>query len=240
MLSRRVHWWDGREIRRYGGRVKLLEHSVNKGLWGAARNKGFFRREASISPFWIRMISGWRESWRFRWLFLRWQPPYPLCYTTRSGFEKEESQPDAQACEYSGWIFEKCLPLCIISPSSVMMKKRFLQKLASLTRPFRCARRYISGLGSLPVSYLFINRNSSSNGGGHPDQLSQNYGKWRSLPGDRPGKHLSNLMSIEEREWFFKEMKKNALVLYRGFRKREGRRWREDNIRRSWSEWNRI
>ncbi len=77
----------------------------------------------------------------------------------------------------SGWIFEHCLPLCIVSPSAVMMEREIFDELGGFDERFpacedydlwlRAALRY--EIHTLPEP-LIVKR------GGHGDQLSAAWG----------------------------------------------------------------
>ena len=45
------------EMKQYGGRVKVVEHTGNRGV-SAARNRASFMPRGNISPSWIRTIYG--------------------------------------------------------------------------------------------------------------------------------------------------------------------------------------
>jgi len=76
--------------------------------------------------------------------------------------------------KYSGWIFEQCLPLCIVSPSSVMIERSVFDRVGLFDETFlacedydlwlRIAARYPIYLIETP---LIIKR------GGHVDQQSK-------------------------------------------------------------------
>lgn len=76
----------------------------------------------------------------------------------------------------SGWIFTDCLPLCIISPSAVMIHRKVIEQVGGFDETYpacedyelwlRIASRYQVGLISEPLIRKY---------GGHEDQLSQYY-----------------------------------------------------------------
>ena len=90
--------------------------------------------------------------------------------------------PKQKHAKHSGWIFEDCLPLCIVSPSAVMFRREAFDALAGFDESFpacedydlwlRAALRYEIHTLSEP---LIIKR------GGHEDQLSRQWGLdvWR-------------------------------------------------------------
>ncbi len=78
--------------------------------------------------------------------------------------------------KYSGYIFERCLPLCIISPSSVVMKRSLLEEVGLFDETMPVCEDYDLWLrvcSRYPV--LFIDNPLIVKQGGHEDQLSRAY-----------------------------------------------------------------
>ena len=78
--------------------------------------------------------------------------------------------------KYGGWIFEHCLPMCAISPSSVLIKKSLLYEAGLFDEQLPACEDYDMWLkicARYPVKYLpqpLIKKY-----GGHEDQLSRKY-----------------------------------------------------------------
>jgi len=166
--------------------------------------------------------------------FLDDNPHYPLCYTDEVWIRKgKRVNPKTKHAKYSGWIFEKCLPLCTISPSSAMMRKTLFSKVGLFDEALPVCEDYDFWLRiSAQFPIFFINRKLIIKRGGHPDQLSQ-----RSWGNDRYRvialeKLLSeSYLSEEERKMVLEEMKRKCQILSEGFFKRgneiEGRYYQE-------------
>lgn len=78
--------------------------------------------------------------------------------------------------KYSGFIFERCLPLCIISPSSVVIKRKVFDRVGLFDETLPVCEDYDMWLritSSYPV--LFIDMPFIIKRGGHKDQLSRAY-----------------------------------------------------------------
>ncbi len=84
--------------------------------------------------------------------------------------------PKAKYKKFGGWIFDKCLPLCIVAPSVVLFTKTLWQELGGFDENFpvcedydfwlRVARKYPIGLNDFAGLIKY---------GGHSDQLSTTF-----------------------------------------------------------------
>lgn len=78
--------------------------------------------------------------------------------------------------KYSGSIFERCLPLCIISPSSVVIKRDVFSDVGLFDESLPVCEDYEMWLRiSSRYSILFVDKLLIVKKGGHKDQLSRRY-----------------------------------------------------------------
>ena len=211
-----------KEIKRYGGRVRLLQHSENRGV-SAARNKGILHAKGKYIAF-LDSDDLWvKGKLKIQVAFLDENPHYPLCYTDEIWIRRgRRVNPKIKHTKYSGWIFEKCLPLCTISPSSAVMRKTLFSKVGLFDEALPVCEDYDFWLRiSARFPIFFINKKLIVKRGGHSDQLSQ-----RSWGNDRYRvvaleKLLSEpYIAPEERKMILDEMKRKCQILYKGFLKR--------------------
>ena len=78
--------------------------------------------------------------------------------------------------KYSGHIFERCLPLCIISPSSVVIEREIFDRVGLFDESLPVCEDYDMWLRiSARYPVLFIESPLIVKRGGHADQLSRSY-----------------------------------------------------------------
>ena len=78
--------------------------------------------------------------------------------------------------KYGGYIFEKCLPLCVISPSAVVIHRDLFQELGYFDETLPACEDYDLWLricAKYPV--LFVDEPLIKKFGGHDDQLSKRF-----------------------------------------------------------------
>jgi glycosyltransferase involved in cell wall biosynthesis len=84
--------------------------------------------------------------------------------------------------KYSGWIFEKCIPLCIISPSAVMIRRDVFADVGFFDETMPVCEDYDLWLRcSLKYQIVTLLKAKIIKRGGHPGQLSKQWGQdiWR-------------------------------------------------------------
>ena len=106
-------------------------------------------------------------------------PDYPCCYTDEIWIRRgKRVNPRKKHAKYSGWIYNRCLPLCIISPSSVMLRRGIFEQIGFFDEAFPVCEDYDLWL-RLTARYpvFFIEKPLIMKRGGHDDQLSsRNWG----------------------------------------------------------------
>ncbi|MCF7807720.1 MAG: glycosyltransferase [Candidatus Marinimicrobia bacterium] len=84
--------------------------------------------------------------------------------------------PMVKHAKHGGWIFDKCLPLCIVSPSAVIIHRSIFQDIGSFDEQLPACEDYDLWLRIAPHYEIgLLPEKLVTRYGGHPDQLSAKY-----------------------------------------------------------------
>ena len=163
-------------IRKAYPNVHLITQE-NKGV-STARNEGI---KATRSE-WIALLDSddvWLpEKVEMQIDALRKEPSYRICHTEEKWIYKGEERPVAPAYrKQGGWIFEACLPVCAISPSTVMIHREVFKEVGWFDETLPACEDYDLWLRiSSRYPVLLIDEPLIEKHGGHEDQLSNRRG----------------------------------------------------------------
>lgn len=168
---------DGTEelVRRHFPEVDYVRQE-NAGV-SAARNRGIAEAQCD----WIAFLDSddeWRPGKLERQLDkMRQHPMYHISHTNetwiRNGRRVNEGKRHAKS---GGWIFKRCLPLCVISPSSVVVRHALFDEVGGFDEELPVCEDYDMWLricARHPV--LFLDEPLVVKHGGHADQLSKRF-----------------------------------------------------------------
>jgi glycosyltransferase involved in cell wall biosynthesis len=123
--------------------------------------------------------------------------------------------------KHSGWIFDKVLPLCLLSLSSALFRRRLFDEIGRFDEDLPACEDYDLGI-RLAHKYpiYFLDEALIIKRGGHEDQLSKKYWGMDRFRVRALEKALTLNLS-EKQEWLVKkEMLKKCRILIKGFEKR--------------------
>jgi glycosyltransferase involved in cell wall biosynthesis len=125
--------------------------------------------------------------------------------------------------KYSGFIYERCLPLCIISPSSAVIRRKIFDEVGLFDESLPVCEDYDMWLritARYPV--LFIEKPLIVKRGGHGDQLSK---KYEAIDRFRIKALLkmieSGALNSEMKRKTLLEIEKKSMIVAKGAKKRE-------------------
>lgn len=218
-------------------RIRYL-YQKQRGV-SAARNAGI-----DLSRFpWICFLDSddhWQPAKLHRQMEeLERRPRYRIIYTDEIWIRNgKRVNPRKIHRKYSGWIYHRCLPLCIISPSSVLLHRTILDQEGFFDEDFPVCEDYEMWLRiSSRHPIFFLEEPLIVKVGGHSDQLS------RSLWGlDRY--RLQALVKIcsaghltpQQERWTTRQIVEKLAILATGFANR-GKAAEAANYRKMIQEW---
>ncbi len=222
----------GEALRAFGNKIKYISQD-NRGA-SAARNLGARVSRGKYLAF-LDSDDLWEpEKLEIQVKCMEENPQFPLCYTDEIWIRKGiRVNPKKRHAKYSGWIFEKCLPLCIISPSSALMKRALFVEIGGFDETLPVCEDYDFWLRvTCRYPVLFIDKKLIVKRGGHGDQLStRSWGNDRYRVTALEKLLNSQNLKADESRMASEELARKCLILSRGFSKRgkgeEGRGYEE-------------
>ena len=216
--------------------VKLLRLEENRGV-SFARNRGMAVAEGDCIAF-LDSDDLWEQNklaTQVKWIERDSQAVYTDEIWIRNGVRVN---PMNKHRKYSGDIFRYCLPLCIVSPSSVLLRTELLNEVGGFDESMPVCEDYDLWLRiAKRYPFHFIEEKLIVKRGGHEDQLSRKYwgmDRWRvhalekllkesQLNGEQNDQVVlskENRLSEEQRDGVVAMLIEKCEVLINGFGKR--------------------
>ena len=202
--------------------VRVVALTENRGV-SAARNIGI--RLASSE--WIGFLDSddtWKPTkWETQYRKLKTDSTILFSHTNETWIRNGKFvNPMKKHQKHGGWIYEKCLPLCAISPSSVVLHKTLIEKVGTFDESLPACEDYDYWLritSRVPVQ--FIESEEIIKTGGHTDQLSKKHWGMDRFRLKALEKQLSNPeLSQDHRNQTLRVFLKKCKILENGARKR--------------------
>jgi len=208
-------------VRRFPA-VKLIRLEENRGV-SFARNRGVVEAQGD----WVGFLDSddlWEQgklATQVKWI--ERHPDLQMVYTDeiwiRNGVRVN---PMNKHRKYSGDIFRYCLPLCIVSPSSVLLRAKVLSEVGGFDESMPVCEDYDLWLRiAKRYPFHFIEEKLIVKRGGHEDQLSRKYwgmDRWRVYALEKLLKE--NRLDEEQRDLVVTMLIEKCEILINGFGKR--------------------
>jgi glycosyltransferase involved in cell wall biosynthesis len=163
----------GEALEQYGERLHYL-YQANRGV-SAARNNGLAHARGEFVAFLDSDDLWLPKKLAVQVAFMDQHPDAQICYTDELWIRRGvRVNPKKRHAKYSGEIYPHCLPLCIISPSSALMRHGLFAQVGTFDPGLPVCEDYDLWLrvaARFPV--FFIPQRLIVKRGGHPDQLSR-------------------------------------------------------------------
>ena len=211
----------GEALKQYGARVRYV-YQQHQGV-STGRNHGLELASGEFIAFLDSDDLWLPKKLALQVAFMDQNPDAQICYTDEIWIRRgKRVNPQKKHAKYSGWIYPQCLPLCIISPSSALMRRGLFTEIGVFDPDLPVCEDYDLWLrvaARFPV--FFITEPLIVKRGGHPDQLSrQPWGNDRYRVQALVKQLEQGVLPVEQRRLTIQELHRKSKILINGYRKR--------------------
>jgi len=210
-----------KEIVKSFGNPAKYHFQKHKGV-SAARNLGLSLAKGEFIAF-LDSDDLWeREKISAQMSFMEAFPKAKVCYTEEVWIRRGNFvNPKKKHKKYSGWIFDKVLPLCLLSLSSALFRKEIFDEIGDFDEDFPACEDYDLGI-RLAQKYpiYLISKSLIVKRGGHPDQLSRKYWGMDRFRVKALEKALHLNLTTHQEMLVRQEIVRKCKILVGGFKKR--------------------
>jgi glycosyltransferase involved in cell wall biosynthesis len=207
-------------VESYSGKVEY-RYQPHSGV-SAARNHGLRLSSGTFIAFLDSDDLWMKQKIRSQMSYMEAYPKSMITYTEEVWMRNGVFvNPRKRHKKYSGWIFEKVLPLCLLSLSSAVFRREVFEVVGTFDESLPACEDYDLGIRlalRFPIhlidSPLIVKR------GGHADQLSRNYWGMDRFRVYALEKALKMDMTPEQEHVVRNELVKKCHILIQGFQKR--------------------
>ena len=157
----------------FAGRIRYF-YQPNRGP-SSARNLGICQAKGRYLSFLDSDDLWLPRKLEKQMAFIDSYPDCKICYTDEIWIRHgRRVNPKKKHQKYSGWIFQRMLPLCIVSPSSVLIERAVFDKVGLFDESLPACEDYDLWLRiGRYYPFYFISEPLIIKRGGHADQLSR-------------------------------------------------------------------
>jgi glycosyltransferase involved in cell wall biosynthesis len=208
-------------VQSFGDRVKYF-YQPQQGV-STARNQGLRLSSGNFVAF-LDSDDLWKPNKiRTQMSFMNAFPKTMVSYTEEIWIRNDVLvNPKKKHQKYSGWIFDKVLPLCLLSLSSALFRKEVFEVIGDFDESLPACEDYDLGIRlahrfqiHLIDSPLIVKR------GGHADQLSRQFWGMDRFRVYALEKAMKLDLTPEQETLVRNELVKKCQILIQGFRKRK-------------------